>query len=719
MSSLFSGQHLSLNALGDALFEVVFDHQDASVNTLGSAAIAELGQAIDALMKQSTRRGLVLRSAKDAGFIVGADITEFTGLFDAGEKALKPMLDEVNALFNRIEDLDCPTVALLHGDALGGGCEVTLCCDYRIAAPNAKMGLPEVKLGIMPGWGGTVRLPRLIGYDNAIEWVATGAVKRADQLLAHGLVDAIVEPEHWQSAVSELVADIEAGHFDVAARRRVKQIPLSLPDIERIMSTESARGMVLAKAGPHYPSPKVIIETLDAQTVLGRKQALAVETQGFIKLTQTDVARQLVGIFLKDQAVKRAAKKVAKSVGRVNRIGVLGAGIMGGGIAYQSASKGVPAVMKDIADEALQKGLGEAQRLVGGQVARGRLNAQKASTILQSIVPAKSYGEFGDLDVVVEAVTENPKIKGMVLAETESHMREDAVLASNTSTISITELAKSVKRPEQFVGMHFFNPVHRMPLVEVIRGEQSSDDAIAKTVSLALSMGKTPIVVNDCPGFLVNRCLFPYYDAFDLLLQEHADFRVIDKAMTKFGWPMGPAHLADVVGLDTMVHASDVMCQGFPDRMRPADQTRVSALVNAGRLGQKNGLGFYEWVKDKKGKLKQQPSEDAIAMVYGDQAPTDKFDTADAVNRLMVAYVLEAIRCLQDGIVANAHDLDIAMLYGLGFPPHRGGPMAWADSIGATKLKAMAEQYSALGGLYAVPQLLSEHAESGKPFLSV
>jgi len=335
---------------------------------------------------------------------------------------------------------------------------------------------------------------------------------------------------------------------------------------------------------------------------------------------------------------------------------------------------------------------------------------------LNAIRPTMSYGDFGNVDIVVEAVVENPKVKQIVLAEVEEQVKEDAILASNTSTISINLLAKALKRPENFVGMHFFNPVHMMPLVEVIRGEKSSETAIATTVAYAKKMGKNPIVVNDCPGFLVNRVLFPYFGGFAKLVSAGVDFARIDKVMEKFGWPMGPAYLMDVVGIDTAHHARDVMAEGFPDRMKEERKTAVDALYEANRLGQKNGKGFYAYETDKRGKPKKVADESVkevlAPIVYEQREVTDE----DIINFMMIPLCLETVRCLEDGIVETAAEADMGLIYGIGFPPFRGGALRYIDSIGVAEFVALADKYADLGALYTPTAKLREMAAKGQKF---
>ncbi|NLW05395.1 MAG: fatty acid oxidation complex subunit alpha FadB, partial [Pseudomonadaceae bacterium] len=402
----------------------------------------------------------------------------------------------------------------------------------------------------------------------------------------------------------------------------------------------------------------------------------------------------------------------------VKKAAVLGAGIMGGGVAYQSASKGTPIMMKDINEAALQLGLKEASKLLGGQLKRKRITAEQMAEALGRIRPTLSYGDFGDVELTVEAVVENAKVKATVLAELENHVAEDAIIASNTSTISINSLAKNLKRPENFCGMHFFNPVHRMPLVEVIRGEKSSEKAIAATVTYAKQMGKTPIVVNDCPGFLVNRILFPYFGGFIGLVEQGADFRRVDKVMEKFGWPMGPAYLLDVVGLDTAVHANEIMAEGFPDRMKRDGKTVLNAMYDAGRLGQKNSTGFYKYEEDRKGKPQKKNDETTDALIQPLVKANEELTDEQIVARMMVPLCLETVRCLEDNIVGTPAEADMALIYGIGFPPFRGGALRYIDAMGVQAFVDLADSLAELGPLYAPTDKLRAMAANNEQFYS-
>ncbi|MDH3778538.1 MAG: fatty acid oxidation complex subunit alpha FadB, partial [Gammaproteobacteria bacterium] len=565
---IYSGKAITVQTIDDGIAELCFDLQDESVNKFNSLTINELQEATAAIAADTSLNGVIVTSGK-AVFIVGADITEFGTQFGSSEEEVADKILRINLdVFNAFEDLPIPTVAAINGIALGGGLEMGLVCDYRVMSDSARVGLPETKLGIIPGYGGTTRLPRLIGADNAIEWIASGKEQKADQALKSGAVDAVVAPELLHEAAVSILRQCLDGKLDYQAKRREKQEPLKLNDIEAMMVFETAKGFIASQAGPHYPAPLTAIKVMQKAAGMGRDDALREEAKGIAKMAGTLAARNLIGLFLSDQVLAKSGKALAKKGGKVERAAVLGAGIMGGGIAYQSALKGTPIIMKDIAQAGIDLGLAEASKLLSKQVERGRISAAEMAGVLNKIQPSLCYDGFDNVDVVVEAVVENPKVKHAVLAETEAQIRDDAVLASNTSTISITHLAEPLKRPENFCGMHFFNPVHRMPLVEVIRGEKTGEEALARTVAYALAMGKKPVVVNDCPGFLVNRILSPYLGAFIGLVRRGVDFTAIDRAMERFGWPMGPAYLCDVVGIDTGVHAGAVMAEGFPERMK-------------------------------------------------------------------------------------------------------------------------------------------------------
>lgn len=713
----YRGKAVQCLPLDGGFYELRFDRQGEAINKFDALTLGEMREAVSSLGKVPGVRGLLLSSGKDV-FVVGADVTEFLAYFSKSEEGLVAWLMEAHAVFNAVEDFDFPTVALINGFALGGGFEVCLACSYRVMSAETKVGVPETKLGIFPGWGGTVRLSRLAGADNAIEWIVSGEHWRADAALKVGAVDAVAASGDLREVALAMLTDAADGKLDWRARRDEKKAPLRLDRIEAGMAFEGSKAFVGAKAGPNYPAPVAAIEAMQKGATKSRDEALPIEARYFARVAKTPAAKALVEVFLGDQAVRKFAKKSSQGGRPVERAAVLGAGIMGGGIAFTSASKGVPILMKDIAPKQVELGLAEAIKLLDKDVSRGRSTPAKMAATLSRITPTLSYGDFGAVDFVVEAVVENEKVKRSVLAEVEAAVRPGAILASNTSTISITRLAEVLKRPESFCGMHFFNPVPKMPLVEVVRGARTSDEAVATAVGYATRMGKTAIVVNDCAGFLVNRVLFPYFAGFQALLAEGVDFRKIDRAMERWGWPMGPALLLDVVGIDTAVHADAVMAAAFPDRMGHAGATAIEAMLKAGRLGQKSSTGFYQWKPEKKGppkKVFDQAACDLVKRSAGGKEGTECPD-AEIVERMMLPMLFESSRCLEEGIVRSPVEIDMALVYGLGFPPFRGGIFRWADALGAAGLLSAAGRYEGLGPLYSPTAQLKALAASGKPF---
>ncbi|MCL4108020.1 UNVERIFIED_CONTAM: hypothetical protein GTU68_017048 [Idotea baltica] len=716
---IFEGKCLTVDVNAEGIAKLTFDLDDSSVNTMGLATVSELAKAVAAMTIQANKiKGLIVSSAKK-DFMVGANIFEFLGYFELPDDEFEENLLDVHKAFATIEDFPFPTVCAINGLALGGGFELPLATDYRVITTKSKVGLPEISLGIFPGWGGSFRLPRLIGMDNALEWIATAKPQRPDDALKKGAVDAVVAPEKLEEAALTLLQRCIDGELDYEERRVEKRNGVLLNENELLMSFSTARGMILGKAGPHYPAPKIALDTMQTIAKMHRDEAMIIEVKGFVQAAKTDVAANLVGLFLNDQMLNKQARKLTKTASKVNVAAVIGAGVMGGGVAYQSALKGTPIVMKDISDDALQLGFKEAKKLLAKRVKKGIMTGEQMADILTSINGTLTYGDVANTDIVIEAVVENVKVKKMVLAELEDVVSKDAILASNTSTISITELATATKHPERVCGMHFFNPVPLMPLVEVIRGEKTSEQTIATTVAYALAMGKKPIVVNDCPGFMVNRVLFPYLAAFDKLVHDGADFLHIDKVMERFGWPMGPAYLIDVVGADVAVHGAEVMAEGFPDRMKPDFTGSTEAFYKLGRLGQKSGSGYYKYENDKRGRPKKIVDEEAIELVNENSSgarPADDFSDEEILERMMLSLCLEVVRCLEDNIVDSPESADMSLIWGIGFPPFRGGALRYIDSIGTKAFVEMAEKYTALGGAYEVPKLLADMAANDVKF---
>lgn len=713
---IYQSEAIALERRDGGIVEMRFDLAGESVNKFNRLTVQRLSEALDALHKERGVRGLMVTSGKGV-FIVGADITEFTGLFTAAADDRTGFTALNAANFNRLAELPFPTVALINGFALGGGLEICLACDFRVMSRAARIGLPESKLGLLPGWGGTVRLPRLIGVDAAVMWMASGKEHGADAALRAGVVDAVAAPEQLRDVALATLDQAIAGGLDIARRRRVKHAPLPLNDTEAAMSFFTVKAGVAQQAGRHYPAPLKIVDVIEKARGMDLAEALEVEAEGFAELAGTDAAAALTGLFLNDQFLSKKAKTWEKKAGTaIERAAVLGAGIMGGGIACQSALKGVPVTMKDIDRAGIDLGLSEANTLLSKRVSRGRMSAAEMGAVLQRIDARLSYEGFREADIVVEAVVENAEVKHAVLAEAEQQICDDAILVSNTSTIAIDFLAEALERPHNFCGMHFFNPVHAMPLVEVIRGAKTSDAAVARAVAYAGRLGKKAVLVKDCPGFLVNRVLFPYFDGFSRLLRDGADFRAVDRVMEQWGWPMGPAYLSDVVGLDTSVHAGGVMAEGFPDRMRMDFKSATEVLFEHRRLGQKSGRGFYAYAPDKRGKLQKTVDPHTYELIAPHVAERREFEREDIVARMMLPMCTELARCLEEGIVGSAAEADLALLYGIGFPPFRGGVFRWMDTVGLERIAAQSEKFAALGKTCELSEGMRARLAGGKTY---
>ncbi|KPH93123.1 multifunctional fatty acid oxidation complex subunit alpha [Pseudoalteromonas porphyrae] len=691
-----------------------------SVNTLSQQTLKDCAYALKELAANSDIKGMIFTSDKDH-FIIGADIFEFLPTFTKPEAELVTWIKDATDVFDAVEDLPFPTLSAINGLALGGGCEWVLATDYRVASTTAKIGLPEVKLGIMPGFGGTVRLPRIVGADNAMLWITAGSENRAADALKVGAVDAVVSADKLlESSISTLELAI-AGKLDWQAKRNVKLQPLKLNRVEQGMSFAMAEGMVMGKTKGHYPAPIMAVRTIKAAANCERAEAMAIENANFAKLARTPEAAAQTGIFLADQYIKGKARKQAKASDvAIKQAAVLGAGIMGGGIAYQSAYKGTPIIMKDIQQDALDLGMTEASKFLGQKVQRGHMTMDKMVATLGKIKPTLNDSDLQSADIVVEAVVENPKVKQAVLAGLEKDMPAGTILTSNTSTIRIDELATALEKPENFCGMHFFNPVPKMPLVEIIRGEKTSEKTINAVVDYALKLGKSPIVVNDCPGFFVNRVLFPYFAGFSKLVVEGANFAKVDKVMENvFGWPMGPAYLLDVVGIDTAYHCTGVMADGFPERMSRAEKDPVSVFANEKRFGQKNKAGFYQYAPDRRGRLKKAQDPQSVELLSSITDAPKEFDKQEIIDRCMVPMINEVLLCLQENIVASPQEADMALIYGIGFPPFRGGAFRYLDQTGLANFVATADKYAHLGAIYQVSEQTRKWAEEGRIFYKV
>jgi 3-hydroxyacyl-CoA dehydrogenase/enoyl-CoA hydratase/3-hydroxybutyryl-CoA epimerase/3-hydroxyacyl-CoA dehydrogenase/enoyl-CoA hydratase/3-hydroxybutyryl-CoA epimerase/enoyl-CoA isomerase len=705
---------LRLDLDADGIARITFDQPGSRANTLHRGVIAELEKLAGQLEARSDLQGVIFASGKPGMFIAGADINELAAV-TPGSAEVRALMQRGLAVFARLEALPCPTVALIDGSCLGGGTELALAFDYRIAGtnPRTEIGLPEVSLGLIPGWGGTQRLPRLIGPGPAAEMICSGESVKADRARELGIVFDVVPSDRLLDEARRLLAWArESGDWKEARRR--KHQPVGLTEEQHSFTFAVIRAQVLAKTKGQLPAPLAALDAIAAGCNRPLDEGLAVETERFVPLAGSPISRNLIALFFQKNRLQKDPGVADPSVKprEVARAGVVGAGIMGAGITTALLRRGIPTTLVDVAAEPLQKGIAAIAKSFQGRVEIGRMKPEEVVGALALLNTAEDPRFLAGSDVVIEAVVENEKVKTELFRKLQEIMPAGTILASNTSTISITRMAGAVRSPENFAGMHYFNPVDRMPLVEVIRGEKTSDPTVATLVALAKKVGKTPIVVRDCPGFLVNRILFPYMNEAMVLLEEGADPRAIDKAATDFGMPMGPITLSDVVGLDTMLYAGKVVNQAYADRAK--DNRVLPELLKAGRLGQKSGAGFYSYAKGSRG-----VDDPFLAELLGKVRTAKRDVPADEItDRLFLAMLVEASRTLEEGIVRDPGDVDMGLLLGIGFPAFRGGILRWADTVGLDKVLAKLSKYAALGKRFEPTESMRRLAAVGKGFFS-
>jgi 3-hydroxyacyl-CoA dehydrogenase / enoyl-CoA hydratase / 3-hydroxybutyryl-CoA epimerase / enoyl-CoA isomerase len=692
---------------------VTFDLPNKKVNTLGQAVFLELADLLGRLEARDDLRGLLFRG-KPGQFIAGADLNEMGALAFAPKEQVLKGIAVGHQVFGRLSRLPFPTVALIDGNCLGGGTELALALDERIASnsPETKIGLPEVKVGVLPAWGGTQRLPRLIGAHPAIEMICSGETVSAEKAVTLGLVFDAVPAETLVEQGIRLIDYLQQSG-DWKKNRERRSQPLGLNADQLTFLSSAAEGMLMSKTKGQYPAPLAALRAIREGINLPLDEGLKVEQQASLDVVGTPTSANLIAVFFMQNRLSRDPGVADPSIvpRDVRHVGVLGAGLMGSGIATAHARSGIPAVMVDLDPDRLAAGLNRAEEVVASRIKIGRASLQDMSKLFTMLSTSTSTKVFAGSDVVIEAVTEDEKIKTETYQQLAGILRPDAILASNTSTISITRMAESAPAPERFVGMHFFHPVDRMELVEVIRGAKTNDETVATIVALARRIRKTPIVVRDCPGFLVNRILFPYMSEALVLLTEGASMDAIDRAATAFGMPMGPIALEDLVGLDTALYAGMVMLKAYADRAVPTPL--LEDLVKAGRLGKKSGAGFRRFV-GKGGRPEADPAFDTFL----EKRRTDRRTISDQeiTDRLFLIMLLEASRTLEEGIVREPADVDMGLILGTGFPPFRGGILRWADTEGAAKILERLALYQALGKRFEPTESLKRLAETVSMF---
>lgn len=692
---------------------LTFDTPGKGANVLSRGTLAELAEHLNVLEARRDLAGVVIASGKPGVFIAGADLREFAAAGTPPREEVVALAAGGRELFARLSRLPCVSVAAIDGACLGGGAELALWCDRRLMTTNPKcqFGLPEVKLGMFPGWGGTVRLPRLAGLGNAVELICGGESIDGKAALAMGLASDLVPPERLEAAALALVRAEQECRAYLHDRQRWQQ-PLQVTETELAFLAATAAAYIQGETKGHYPAPLAALDLLISSATLNADEAGRRESEGFAELFGTPVNRALINVFfLQDRNKKDPGVDAAVQPRKVDRVGIVGAGIMGSGIAAAVIKRDVPAVVFDLSPDALANGLGKALEEAAYDRSLRGPDPQRLVKLAPRLQAAAREADVALADLVIEAVVENPKVKQELFSRLEPLLGPETVLASNTSAISIGRLAEVLQRPERFCGLHFFNPVRRMPLVEVIRGPQTSDQTVATAVAFAKALGKNPIVVRDGPGFLVNRLLFPYMNEALELVLEGAALDEVDRAATQFGMPMGPITLFDVVGLDTALYAGRVMHEAFPNRV--VQSPLLAALVEQGRLGQKSGAGFFSYARRKD---RGEPDPQVEQLIDQLRRARRQIPLEELQDRLFLPMLLEATRVLKEELVRDARDVDLGLIYGIGFPPFRGGLLFWADCVGAASILERLAPYEHLGERFQPTPLLVETARNGGRF---
>lgn len=693
---------------------LTLDDPTKGANILSKPVMLEFAAHFAALQTRSDLTGLIIRSAKPGIFVAGADIREFAASGEITREQTIAIATDGRELFRKLSRMPFPVVAAIDGICVGGGAELAVWCDRRLMAdgPKTQFGFPEVKLGLFPGWGGTVRAPRLVGLSNALELITGGESISAKQAAAMGLAtDAVASDKLLAAAIDLVRTEKQTGDYLRDRERWAGTISQSETELAFLGAT--AAGYIQQQTKGQYPAPLAALNLMLETSLVDADAACTQEAESFAELFNTPISKALINVFfLTDRNKKDTGTTDRKLTPRpTTSVGIVGAGIMGSGIAGACAKRELPVTIHDTRPAALADGVRRALEEASYDKATKGPSTEKMLKLAPLVRSVDDAAEFARCDLVIEAVVENEQVKRAVYAQVESKLADTAILASNTSAISIGKLAESVKWPDRFCGIHFFNPVRKMPLVEVIRGPKTSDETIAAAVAFAKSVGKSPIVVEDGPGFLVNRLLFPYMNEALELLTAGVPIKAIDGAAKSFGMPMGPITLYDVVGLDTALFAGGVMVEAFPGRFLKSPL--LETMVQAGRLGQKSRSGFFAY-KEKSDRGEPDPTFDAVLKPF--LREPQKLDGETIVQRLFLPMLLEATRVLEEKKVRDPRDVDLGLIFGIGFPPFKGGLLFWADTLGAKKIVEMLKPFASLGERYAPTPLLLELARTNGKF---
>ncbi len=687
----------------DGICVLTFDRPGSTANIFDRATLEELRQELDFIVTADGIKGLILATAKRSIFIAGLDLrmlNETVSLPVVGD-----LIELGQRLMSRIAALPMPTVAAIRGAAVGGGFEISLACDYRLASPEraTKIGLPETKIGLLPAWGGATRLPRLIGLPRALDFILAGKTVTAAHALKLGLVDELVPAEYLIEAAARKI-------------RQGKPIRSSRWPVNNALAAAVVRWrlrpQLLKKTRGHYPSVLQAFKVMTEGITRSIPESLALERAGVMALAETGACRNLIrAFFLQERAKKRTVGDRAPLNGEkpVARTAVIGAGVMGAGIAQWLSARGLPVILRDINTEQVAKGMAGIAKIYRDGIKRRVFTEREARAGFGQIFPAPTEVPLRQVDLVIEAAAENLELKQKIFRRLDELAGEETILATNTSALPVSELAAGTRRPERVLGLHFFNPVHRMQLVEIVVARQTAPDVLQRAVRFAQQIGKLPVVVRDSPGFLVNRILMPYLIEAGQLFETGATLKDLDEAMLDFGMPMGPLRLLDEVGLDVGLHVAETLAAHYPERMKiPA---LLGKMVAAGMLGHKNGRGFYRHEKSKA----PQSNPQAAALVQNRSAAG--LTREELQERMVFLMINEAARCLEEQVVTDPADVDFAMVMGTGFAPFRGGPLRYADAVGVVTLAGAMNCLADAGAGYFAPcGRLAEMAANGKTF---
>lgn len=672
----FDHKHVHYEIDSHGVVTLTYDRHGSSANIFDEHTFAELEDILDHIEGHAELSGLVVRSAKDKVFIAGADLKHMAKCVHGpatDRDALKELIARGQAVFDRLANLAVPKVAVIHGACLGGGLEMALACDWRVATFDraTKIGLPETQLGILPAWGGSTRLPKLIGLDQALEIAVPGKSVVGKKALALGMVDEVVHREQLDSA---------ARHWLKRGRRMTTTKAVNLPAVRDVVAA-IARKKTREKTRGNYPAQERVIEVMKASLSVSHEQSLRNELDAVLDLASTNACRNLLNLYFLQERAKKAPVEfeVTREPVSIDKIAVIGAGVMGAGIAQWCAARGSRVILKDLSPDAVAAGMNTVRKRFDEAVKHHVFTRGEADNLVENVTPVVGGVSMKSRQLVIEAAVETMLVKKAIFKELAASTEDSTILATNTSALSISEIAKTIPHPERVIGMHFFNPVHRMPLVEVVHTEMTDPDVVADAVAFVRSLGKIPVVAKDSPGFVVNRILMPYLIEAGHLFSRHIDAHRIDRVMIEFGMPMGPLRLLDEVGLDVALHVARTLSEAMPGRFTTPEV--IERLVELGDLGRKTGRGFYRYDKNSRrdGLLDVNPG---VLSVCGNEPETGLDYDNELRWRLSLLMSNEALLCFEEGVAASPGDIDLAMVMGTGYAPFTGGPLRHCETRG-------------------------------------